>query len=91
VTPPDRYAPSFPATASTFVAADEQRVKVPGLIVCSDDGPYCTPKATNEIARQWELPTVEAGALGHINSESGVGEWTQGQTMISVLLAMATR
>lgn len=91
VTPPDRYAHSFPAVASSFVAADDRPVKVPGLIVCSADDPYCNPKAAKEIVRHWDLPTVNAGALGHINSESGVGEWSQGQTLLSLVLAMATR
>jgi predicted alpha/beta hydrolase family esterase len=76
--------------ASTFVTAYKRPIKVPGLIVCSDDDPYCTPKASKEIALHWERSAVNAGALGHINAESGVGEWVQEQTMLSVFLAMAT-
>lgn len=91
VSPPDRYADSFPVAASTFVGAAERPVDVPGLIVCSDDDPYCTLTAAKEIARHWELPTVSAGMLGHLNSDSGVGEWIQGQTVLSVFLAMTAR
>ncbi|TDX08408.1 alpha/beta hydrolase [Kribbella sp. VKM Ac-2566] len=91
VTPPDRQAHSFPAVASTFVAVDDGPINIPGLIVSSDDDPYCTPDAAREMARHWELPTVSVGALGHLNSESGVGEWIQGQTALRVFLALATR
>ncbi|MEC3919215.1 RBBP9/YdeN family alpha/beta hydrolase [Nocardia sp. CDC160] len=90
VTPPDCYAPSFPTSASTFVAAHERPLRIPGLIVYSDDDPYCSPESARELAQQWGLSTVNAGALGHINSESGVGEWIQGQMILSVFIAMTT-
>ncbi|TCC52106.1 serine hydrolase family protein [Kribbella pittospori] len=91
VTPPDRYARSFPAAASTFLAAHERSIEVPGLIVCSDDDPYCAPKAAKQMALQWEIPMVNAGALGHISSDSGIDEWMQGQMIFKVFRALTTR
>jgi hypothetical protein len=37
------------------------------------------------LSRVWGSRFVDAGTLGHINAESGLGEWPQGQSLLERL------
>src|ERR1700742_4862553 len=50
VAPPDQAGARFPAAAGTFAAAAESPVNVAGLIVSSDDDPYCSSSAAGRLA-----------------------------------------
>ena len=39
------------------------------------------------LAAAWGARLVDGGALGHINAESGLGAWPQGQALLLQLLA----
>ena len=88
VAPPDRTGATFPAAAApTFTVAPERPLAVPGLIVSSDDDPYCTERAGRRLARAWALPRITAGSIGHINSRSGLGRWDRGHTLLTGFVA----
>jgi len=55
------------------------------LVGASDD-PYCDAQRAREMARHWGAGYVDAGRLGHINSESGVGDWPAGRALLDQLL-----
>ena len=38
------------------------------------------------MAADWQARWVLAGALGHINAESGVGAWPQGREWLARLM-----
>ena len=61
VAPPDRAGALFPAAAATFAAAAESPVDAAGLIVSSDDDPYCSSGVAGRLATAWALPRVSAG------------------------------
>lgn len=50
-------------------------LSVPGLLVSSDNDPWLHADQAVQLAASWGLPQVSAGAVGHINSESGFGPW----------------
>jgi hypothetical protein len=87
VAPPDRAGPQFPAAAATFAAAAEGPVDAAGLIVSSDDDPYCSGDAAGRLATAWRLPRVSAGLAGHINSGSGLGRWDTGHALLTAFTA----
>jgi predicted alpha/beta hydrolase family esterase len=39
-----------------------------------------------EFARAWGARLVDAGPLGHINADSRLGSWAQGQALLAGLL-----
>ncbi|HET9650514.1 MAG TPA: alpha/beta hydrolase [Microlunatus sp.] len=84
--PPDQHAPSFPVSASSFVDLEPRPVGVPGVVVTSVDDPYCRPRPAAALAKAWDLPVARAGALGHLNSASGLGGWQQGRVLLAKLL-----
>jgi predicted alpha/beta hydrolase family esterase len=56
-------------------ARDVTRASRETLIVCSDDDPYCPPGAVDTYAQPLGIPAHVISGAGHINPESGYGEW----------------
>jgi predicted alpha/beta hydrolase family esterase len=59
----------------------------PSTAVVSGDDPYCAPERAAEMAVQWGSELVSIGERGHINGESGLGDWAQGRELLNALLA----
>lgn len=87
VAPPDRAGALFPAAAATFAAAAEGPIDVAGLIVSSDNDPYCSNDVGERLAHAWALPRVSAGPVGHINSASRLGRWDSGHALLTAFTA----
>jgi predicted alpha/beta hydrolase family esterase len=58
----------------------------PALMVAASDDPYCDASRSRELAADWGASYVDAGARGHLNSESGLGDWLEGRRMLTELL-----
>lgn len=63
------------------------RSKLPFLatVVISSDDPYCAPERAQAMAQDWGAQVVQLGAHGHINTESGLGLWPEGQVLLEHL------
>lgn len=55
-------------------------------LVASQDDPYCTFERAQSFATAWGSALVDAGRAGHINADSGVGDWPQGQALLSAFI-----
>lgn len=64
VAPPDHDL--FGAVASSFAAVVPQPLELPGLMVSSDDDPYCAPHVAEQLGADWGVPRIGVGQLGHI-------------------------
>lgn len=84
VAPPDVAGPNFPtAEAPGFDTAGTGPLTVPGLVVSSDDDPYCAPETARSLASGWAVGHVSIGAAGHINTASGLGTWAAGRALFN--------
>lgn len=90
VAPPDSAGPAFPAEAVTFTGLDATPLGVPGLVVSSDDDPYCTADVAQALADAWGLDRISAGSAGHLNSASGLGRWDFGRALLTAFTAGAS-
>lgn len=59
------------------------------LMIGSSNDPWMRADQAARWARAWGSELVEAGALGHINAESGLGEWAFGQACLQRLFDLA--
>lgn len=84
---PDPASAVFPAEATSFTRVPIARFRFPSLIVASSNDPYATPEHARARANQWGSGLVEAGALGHINGASGLGDWPQGRGLLEAFRA----
>ena len=54
--------------------------------MASHDDPYCSFARAQSFAAAWGSTLVDAGAAGHINADSGLGDWPQGQALLNKLI-----
>jgi predicted alpha/beta hydrolase family esterase len=82
VAPPGVNRENFPAPS--FAPMPTTSFPFP-KVVASDDDPWCEI----EVAENWARSGGKfhnIGAYGHINGDSGLGVWKQGQDYLSSLL-----
>lgn len=84
---PDPQGPQFPQDAADFGAEPMDAFSFPSLMVASSDDPYADLAFARSHAAAWGSDYVDAGALGHINGESGIGDWPQGRGLLAAFVA----
>ena len=55
------------------------------LLVASRNDPYCSFERACTFAKAWGSELVDLGEVGHINVQSGLGEWSQGLALVNQL------
>lgn len=61
----------------------------PTIMVSSANDPWMTAGKAALWARRWGSELIEAGPLGHINAESGLGDWQKGLDYLHDLAELA--
>ena len=88
VAPPDTEALGQPQL-SCWRPMIRQALPFPSTVVASVDDPYCTLDRAHALAFDWGSVCFDAGARGHLNAESGLGDWPAGYAMLDALLLRA--
>lgn len=58
----------------------------PSVLVGSQNDPYCSVERARGFAAAWGADFVDAGACGHLNTESGLGDWPAGHMRLQQLM-----
>ena len=58
------------------------------ILVASRDDVHCTFEKAARLARDWGAELVDLGNAGHINADSGLGDWSRGQVLLQGLLSL---
>jgi predicted alpha/beta hydrolase family esterase len=85
VAPSDPEAPSYPAGPTGFAPMPLLRLPFRSVVAASSDDPYVTPERARSFAAAWGSRLVELGAVGHVNSASGLGDWPRGLELLGQL------
>jgi predicted alpha/beta hydrolase family esterase len=83
VSPSDLEAESFPIDANRFVPIPLEKLPFPSMVVASSNDPFVQIERARQFAQAWGSRFVEIGAAGHINGDSGYGEWPEGEKMLA--------
>jgi uncharacterized protein len=83
---PDTEREDMPANLFNWRPIARQRLPFASLAVISSDDPYCAPERAAQLARDWGSDAFDIGRLGHINGDSGLGDWPQGRALLLALL-----
>ena len=59
-----------------------QTLPFKSLLLGSHNDAYCSLARTHHFARAWGSDFVDYGSRGHINADTGLGDWPDGQTML---------
>jgi uncharacterized protein len=85
VAPPDPAGGTFPSEAIGFAPLPGGRLPFSSIIVASSNDPYATPAFSHRCAAAWGSRIVDIGARGHINGDSGLGDWPEGRRLLAEL------
>jgi len=67
-----------------------QALPFPSVLLASRDDPYCSLERAQQFARAWGARFVDCGNAGHINADSGLGDWPDGHDRLLDLCRMST-
>lgn len=88
VAPADVDGAGFPLEARGFAPMPLKPLPFPSILVASEDDPFLSMERARLFADAWGSRLVEAGAVGHLNSASGLGPWPEGRKLLDELLAL---
>lgn len=85
------------------IERDEMRQLLPGwsapslralpfkcVLFASSNDPFCTLARSRQFASAWNADFVAAGPHGHLNAESGLGDWPEAYEKLLQLMRVAT-
>lgn len=81
-------APADPerhAVLSDFAPVPFQKLPYRNILVASSNDPYCPVRLAGAYARAWGSEFVRLQDAGHINTESGHGDWPLGIALLQSL------
>jgi predicted alpha/beta hydrolase family esterase len=87
VAPPDVERDGMPPNLRPWCPIVRQRLPFAAIAVTSSDDPYGAPARTAQMAHDWGAQHVDIGAAGHINGDSGLGDWPEGRHLLDRLRA----
>jgi predicted alpha/beta hydrolase family esterase len=82
VAPSDVEARSYPIDAAGFAPMPMKKLPFPSIVVASSNDEYVSLERARAFAQAWGSRFVEIGKAGHVNADSGYGEWPEGETML---------
>lgn len=89
VAPPDVERGDARDVLQRFAPAPRVTLPFPSILVASRDDSYISFEAGRALARRWGADFHDAGAIGHINADSFLGDWEEGQKLVDRLLGVA--
>ena len=87
VAPPDVERAEFQAPLHSFNPIVRRPLPFPSLAVISPDDPFCDPARARAMAADWGSRVLDTEPRGHLNADSGLGDWPQGRQLLADLLA----
>lgn len=85
VAPPDVEREDFPAFVSGFTPMPRSPLPFKTFVAASSADPWCSLAKARTWADDWGARLHDIGERGHVNAESGLGDWPQGRQWLSEL------
>lgn len=86
VAPADVEREDAPPPIRGFAPIPTKRLPFPSTVVYSEDDPFASAERSRAMASAWGAEPVSLGAAGHINADSGLGSWPDGQRLLEARL-----
>jgi predicted alpha/beta hydrolase family esterase len=69
-----------------FSPTPAEQLPFRSILVGSRNDPYMGIRTARQLARTWGSSFADAGEVGHINADSGIGDWQFGKFLLDRLL-----
>jgi predicted alpha/beta hydrolase family esterase len=87
VAPPDTERDDLRQLLPGWAPVPRGRLPFAATVVASRDDPYSVFDRSSALAGHWNANLVDAGPRGHLNADSGLGDWPAGQAAVAALAA----
>lgn len=87
VAPPDTEREDTPPQLHGWAPMVRAALPFPSIALLSRDDPYGHFYRMAAVAEGWGARLVDTGARGHLNGESGLGDWPEGHAFLHTLAA----
>jgi predicted alpha/beta hydrolase family esterase len=87
VAPTDVERPDLPPALRGWAPIPTSPLPFPSVVVSSSDDTWVSAQRAQIFADGWCAEFIDAGPLGHINTDSRIGTWPQGNALLQSLLA----
>ena len=85
VAPGDPECAALQAVRHSWSPIVGERLPFSSTLLGSENDPYCSMARAQAFAVDWGSHFINYGARGHINSESGLGDWPEGLAYLQQL------
>lgn len=82
-------APADPDKFGVAALLPHEALPIPTIMIASTNDPWMPLERARQWAQRWGSTFIDAGALGHINAESGLRDWLFGQQQLQLLVDRA--
>jgi predicted alpha/beta hydrolase family esterase len=88
VAPSDVDSPAHtPDSVRVFAPMPVRRLPFRSIVVASSNDPFYAMNRARYFAAAWGAEFVDIGPAGHINADSGHGEWPEGRILLKKLIS----
>ncbi len=87
VAPPDTAHPETPPQLASWRVISRQALPFASCMLYSSNDPFCASTRALAMARDWGSQAIGLGAAGHINADTGLGDWPAGLELVQQLQA----
>ncbi len=85
VAPADPDAETFPSGATGFAPMPLMKLPFPSILIASTNDHFATLDRSIQFADAWGSEFINIGEAGHINVNSGYGQWDEGLEILKRL------
>lgn len=86
VAPPDPERTGVDPRIARFAPVPAAPLPFPAIVAASRSDPYASFNRSRAMARGWLADLADMGLSGHLNAESHLGSWADGQALLQGLL-----
>ena len=90
VAPPDIEREDLRQAIPGWAPPARQRLPFRTVVVASSDDPFGALDSAARLAQDWGATFYNLGPHGHINADSGLGDWDEGHALLRALVAAAS-
>jgi predicted alpha/beta hydrolase family esterase len=76
-----------PEKIRNFSPIPTSKLGFPSIVVTSENDPYISSQRAGYFSKMWGSDFINIGQKGHINSESNLDFWEEGQLILQQLIA----
>ena len=90
VAPPDVERADLREVLPGWSAVPLQALPFPALVLASSNDPFCDLVRAKAFAAAWGADLMDVGPCGHINADSGLGDWPHAHDQLQRLQSLVT-